>query len=185
MLFSSLFDQKLYLELLTMASLSSTSCITPTVASKLKINIMLTNIDILEETMKVTQKEIDALNERIDLEFNRRPLTQLQSDLLDIYLKQHRNTLSQYKKEYKLFTKLKMKLALEVEKGVNAGTISIDPILSNTNKSNNCIQSEVDDDEKVNDEIKSIDSINHNGKKGKCGMIKTSQIKEKSCGITN
>merc|ERR1711933_205148 len=82
--------------------------------------------DVLEDTMKVTQRELDSLNQRIQTELDHRPLAPLNGSIVDILLTQHRKVMEQFNREFQETKSLKMRFVKEVEKGKMAGIISVD-----------------------------------------------------------
>eukprot|EP01084_Bolivina_argentea_P239656 402768_1 len=99
---------------------------TKNMATQAELLILLTNIDIVSDAIKVTKKELDELNTRISTELSHKPYQQYESKLVNALLLQHQKVLNQYNSEHQLLESLKTKLTVELEKQLNAGIISLD-----------------------------------------------------------
>ena len=108
------------------SSTSSTSTSSSSFASAAELIILLTNIDILEDKLKITRRHLNGLNERIKGELKREPFTFYEINLLNLLLNQHQIVVNQYNEEYTLLTDLQMKLAEEINQQIMAKRISID-----------------------------------------------------------
>merc|ERR1711971_1505924 len=98
----------------------------PKLCLSAKLNMILLNIDILEDAMKVTQRQLDSLNQRIQMELNHQPLNSLNGTIVEMLLTQHRKVIEQYNEENQQTQVLKRRFANEVEKGKHQGIISVD-----------------------------------------------------------
>ena len=97
-----------------------------TFASAAELTILLTNIGILEDSLKITQKQLDELNTRIENELNAKPFNSYHVKLLNILLDQHKIVINQFNDEIKLKTDFKTRFANELEKKLSAKAMSMD-----------------------------------------------------------
>eukprot|EP01083_Nonionella_stella_P298605 1013477_1 len=110
------------------------------------LTILYASIDLLREELKITERELTGLAERITTELcSAQSYTEFQSQLVDILLAHHRQILEQYKNEQNLQMVLYLKLFKVIERGRMKGT------LSTANKRISMNKSAEDDEQKIHE----------------------------------
>eukprot|EP01084_Bolivina_argentea_P220001 372939_1 len=110
------------------------------------LTILYASIDLLREELKITERELTGLAERITTELcSAQSYTEFQSQLVDILLAHHRQILEQYKNEQNLQMVLYLKLFKVIERGRMKGT------LSTANKRISMNTSAEDDEQKIHE----------------------------------